>query len=129
MGCRLTPLADMKPSKENTGGPSGIRGKARSLPTVLQVRAKYAAVNAVASSSKTPHSLRRAKSTREDVPHKKGNKRLKVSDENKSKNWKVSRSEEVVMAWRSVGRLEKKSVGETGRRHLGADRRKKPKPK
>ena len=125
----MTPLADVKPSKENnSGGPSGVRGKARSLPTVLQVRAKYAAVNAVASSSKTPHSLRRAKSTREEVSHKKGNKRLKVSDENKSKNWKVSRSEEV-MAWRTVGRLEKKSVGETGRRHLGADRRKKPKPK
>lgn len=129
VGCRLTPLADMKPSKENTGGgPSGVRGKARSLSTVLQVRAKYAAINAVASSSKTPHSLRRAKSTREEVPNKKGNKRLKVSDENKSKNWKVSRSEEVI-AWRMVGRLEKKSLGETGRRHLGADRRKKPKPK
>lgn len=127
-GCRLAPLVDVKPTRENRNAiPSG-RGKGRTLPSVLQVRAKCAAVSAIASGSKTPHTLRRTKKTCDEAGLKKGSKRLKVSDENKSK-WKVSKSEDVVLAWRTVGRLEKKSSGETGRRHLAAERRKKPKPK
>ncbi|XP_054266255.1 cytosolic carboxypeptidase-like protein 5 [Macrosteles quadrilineatus] len=117
-GIRLTPLVDVKPK------PS----PARNVPVVLQVRTKCAAILALASTStsKPAQVLRRNKAGADDVNKK--TKRLKVSDENRGK-WKVSRSDEVLVPWRSGSRLEKKSGGDLSRRFSTTDRRKKPKPK
>uniref|UniRef100_A0A1B6I206 Cytosolic carboxypeptidase-like protein 5 n=1 Tax=Homalodisca liturata TaxID=320908 RepID=A0A1B6I206_9HEMI len=116
-GIRLTPIVDVKPPKENTVGSS----RSRNLPVVLKVRTKCAAILA-------SQVLRRNKPVSDEILNKKNSKRIKVSDDNKSK-WKVSRSEEPLVPWRSGSRLEKKSVADSSRRFSTTDRRKKPKPK
>ncbi|XP_075238320.1 cytosolic carboxypeptidase-like protein 5 isoform X2 [Lycorma delicatula] len=131
---RLAPLEAKQPSEKKENSSSG--GKQRSKlcvsgsgTGVLQVRAKCSAVNAMASGSKT-NPLRKVKTNRDDIIVKKGPKRIKISEDPKTKVWNKSQAEDVIVAWRSVGRLEKKSIGESARRHLAPDqRRKKSKPK
>lgn len=122
-GIRLTPLVDVKSTKEN----SALSCRPRNLPVVFQVRTKCAAVLALANTSKQTHVHRKNKQSTEEI-FKKNSKRIKVSDDNKQK-WKMSKPEESLVPWRSGSRLEKKSVGDSSRRLSTAERRKKPKPK
>lgn len=123
-GIRLAPLIDVKATKTN----SVVNSRPRNLPVVLQVRTKCAAILAIASTSKQTQVLRRNKAVSDEILNKKNSKRIKVTDDNKTK-FKVSRSEEPSASWRASSRLEKKSNGESNRRYSTSERRKKPKPK
>lgn len=122
-GIRLAPIIDMKATKAN----SVVNSRTRNLPVVLQVH-KCAAILAIASTSKQAQVLRRNKAGSEEILNKKNSKRIKVTDDNKTK-LKMSRSEEPSASWRGSSRLEKKSTGESNRRFSTSERRKKPKPK
>ncbi|RZF46286.1 hypothetical protein LSTR_LSTR011997 [Laodelphax striatellus] len=137
---RLAPLAlEVKSASAGAGGSiqrpssSGVcaGAGAGAASSVLQVRSKCSAVNAIAGTSR-PNTFRKVKLSRDDVAVKKGTKRIKISDEQKPKDWnKVPPTEDLLLPWRSsASRLEKKNGADSVRRHLAPDqRRKKPKSK